>query len=269
MTSLSKEERQAAVDAVPYWFHSIDVGDGVVTPGTKSAEFSAQKEWAMWRVPDLTGRSVLDIGAWDGQYSFAAEDAGAARVVALDHYSWSIDFPKYYALAHELRERGERVPDANTVAEAWRPDTLPGKAGFDTARRLRGSKVTEAVLDFAQDDLGSLGLFDVVLFAGVLYHLADPVGALRRLYSVTGDLAVISTHGIRIAGFEDRELAHFFPFDGFNGDPTNWWVPSMKCLIGWCEAAGFRKVEVVLGPDVRPLELGESEIYTAIVHAFR
>ena len=34
----------------------------------------------------------LDIGAWDGRFSFLAEKAGAARVVALDHYAWGVDF---------------------------------------------------------------------------------------------------------------------------------------------------------------------------------
>jgi hypothetical protein len=33
-------------------------------------------------LPDLQGTSVLDIGGWDGFYSFAAERLGVARVVA-------------------------------------------------------------------------------------------------------------------------------------------------------------------------------------------
>ena len=35
----------------------------------------------------LAGLSVLDIGAWDGFFSFEAERRGAARVVA-PTYSW-------------------------------------------------------------------------------------------------------------------------------------------------------------------------------------
>ncbi|MFD9888597.1 DUF1698 domain-containing protein [Amycolatopsis sp. NPDC059027] len=269
MTALSAQARQEAVDAVPFWFHSVDVGEGVVTPGAKPADFSV-KEWNSWQVPDLTGRTVLDIGAWDGRYSFAAEEAGAEKVVALDHYTWSIDFPTYYAAIHGMRERGEHVPDAIDVPGAWRPDTLPGKTGFDTARRLRDSKVEDIVLDFSHDDVTSVGQYDVVFFAGVLYHLVDPIGALRQLYKVTGEMAIVSTHGVQIAGFEDREFAQFYPFDGFRGDPTNWWVPNMKCLTGWCQAAGFDRIEVALGPDEgKQMAPGEAETYTAIVHAYR
>lgn len=77
------------IAAVGFWWHSIDLA-GVVTPGGKSAARLAQ-EWAAMDVPDLTGKSVLDIGAWDGYFSFRAEQAGAREVVALDHYVWSID----------------------------------------------------------------------------------------------------------------------------------------------------------------------------------
>ena len=60
-----------------YWFHSIDLGDRV-TPGQKPAELLAQ-EWDQMRLPPLAGKSVLDIGVWDGYFSFRAEDAGAAQ----------------------------------------------------------------------------------------------------------------------------------------------------------------------------------------------
>jgi tRNA (mo5U34)-methyltransferase len=269
MTSLSKDARQEAVDKVGFWFHSVDVGDGVVSGGAKSAEFSAN-EWKYLQIPDLHGRTVLDIGAWDGWYSFAAEEAGAERVVSLDHYSWSVDFPKYWEYVAERRANNERVEDAITLPHVWRPQDLPGKDGFETARRLRGSKVEDVVLDFSHDDLSPIGQFDVVLFGGVLYHLADPIGALRQLFSVTKGVAVISTHANRVGGFEDRAFAECFPHDEFDGDPTNWWRPNMKALTGWCEAAGFSRVEVILGPDeTKTLAPGESDTYTAIIHAFR
>jgi len=65
------------------WHHSIDLGHEIVTPGASNVEPLSEEE-----LPNFAGRSVLDIGAWDGFYSFRAEKAGAARVVALDHYAW-------------------------------------------------------------------------------------------------------------------------------------------------------------------------------------
>src|SRR4029079_19449183 len=68
------------------WFHTIDLGDGVVTPGHKDT----RDEVRHFRIPDdLTGTRVLDVGAFDGFYAFEAERRGASRVVACDHWSWT------------------------------------------------------------------------------------------------------------------------------------------------------------------------------------
>ena len=50
------------VAAVPSWFHSIDLGMGIVTPGVKSPE-QHEHELAALRLPALQGKTVLDIGA--------------------------------------------------------------------------------------------------------------------------------------------------------------------------------------------------------------
>ena len=64
-TTAEGRELQNKVDAISFWFHSIDLGDGVVTPGFKSANTHKQ-ELASFQVPDLRGKSVLDIGACVG-----------------------------------------------------------------------------------------------------------------------------------------------------------------------------------------------------------
>lgn len=48
-----------------------------------------------------------------------------------------------------------------------------------------------AVEDLSPETVG--GPFDVVLFLGVLYHAPDPLGYLRNVRRVTGDVAVIET----------------------------------------------------------------------------
>ena len=68
------------------WFHSIPLKDGIVTPG-RDDSMSKLKQVCL--PEDLSGKSVLDIGAWDGFFSFQAERNGAERVLATDHYSWS------------------------------------------------------------------------------------------------------------------------------------------------------------------------------------
>ena len=63
------------------WFHTIDLGPLGVTPG---ADNSPQRLARMRFPADLRDKSVLDVGAWDGFYSFEAERRGAARVLATD-----------------------------------------------------------------------------------------------------------------------------------------------------------------------------------------
>ncbi|HEY8641609.1 MAG TPA: TIGR04290 family methyltransferase, partial [Candidatus Dormibacteraeota bacterium] len=68
------------------WFHTIDLGDGVVTPGDDDSPAKLRT----LGLPDrLDGLSVLDVGAWDGFFSFEAERRGAARVLATDDFCWS------------------------------------------------------------------------------------------------------------------------------------------------------------------------------------
>ena len=80
----------AAAAESEVWFHSIDLGHGVVTKGQKTAPTLA-KELDALRLPSLSGKSVLDIGAFDGFYSFEAERRGAARVVSLDLQMWELE----------------------------------------------------------------------------------------------------------------------------------------------------------------------------------
>jgi tRNA (mo5U34)-methyltransferase len=267
-----RDALQAEVDAVGTWWHSIDLG-GVVTPGTKTPAILAA-ELAGLRLPDLRGRTVLDIGTWDGFYAFAAEQAGAARVVALDHLVWSLELPDFVrAWSRVLAELppGRLPPDALDVArqaDGWDPAGLPGRAGFDLAHRTLGSAVTPVVLDFAADDLTPLGRFDVVLFLGVLYHLRDPLGALRRLHALCGDLAIIETEAIAIGGHPQAAAAQFMGTRKRNGDPTNWWAPTAAGLERWCLAAGFSRVERV-GTRVPEPRAGTMSPCRVAVHAWR
>ena len=108
------------------------------------------------RLPDLTGRTVLDIGAYDGFYVFEAERRGAKDVLATDSWTWNwpgSDARRNFDLAHELLGSTVRVQDV-------------------------------AVEKLAPEVVG--GTFDVVLFLGVLYHAPDHLGYLKRVRSVTG-----------------------------------------------------------------------------------
>lgn len=206
---MDKATRQARVDAVPYWYHCIDVGDGIVTPGQGGGT-----PWMLDRVglpSDLTGKRVLDVGAWDGFWSFAAEARGA-EVLSTDHFVWN------------------------------EPDV--GMGGFLTARELRGSKVEYLDIDVTQITEERVGRFDVVLFLGVLYHLKNPVDALERLSAVCDDLIIVESE-VTFIGEPHTPLARYYETDELAADATNWWAPNPVALGQMVRAAGFEHVEEI------------------------
>jgi tRNA (mo5U34)-methyltransferase len=194
------------------WYHSIPLGDGVVTPGVDDTPSRLSK---IHMPDDLSGKTVLDVGAWDGFFSFEAERRGASRVLATDSFSWS--------------------------GEGWGT-----KDGFELARRTLGSRVEDRELDVLDLSPDSVGVFDVVFFLGVLYHMKHPLLALERVSSVTRELLIMST--FVDATWTRRPAAAFYPRAEANSDPTNWWGPNPGAVVAMLETAGFTRVDVVDGP---------------------
>ena len=228
------------------WHHQIDLGQGVVTPGLADRLPELERT-----LPDMAGRSVLDIGAWDGYYSFLAERRGASRVVALDHYVWGVDLAERNVHRAEGAPRDELPDTSRDEVDFWHDD-LPGRRGFDLAREVLDSRVQPVVADFMRTDLAALGVFDVVLYLGVLYHMPEPFTALQRLRAVTGEVAVIETEAIHVPQYRDDTLLRFFAADELHLDFGNWYATSEAALHGMCRAAGFRRVETKMGPPPAP-----------------
>jgi tRNA (mo5U34)-methyltransferase len=229
------------------WCHSIDLGHGVVTPGLSDVVPLSDDE-----LPSFDGKTVLDVGAWDGLYSFRAERAGAKRVVALDHYAWGVSMPARQAYWEECAKAGVLPDHDRDLTDFW-DDTLPGRKGFDLAHEVFGSSVEPVVGDLMTMDLAALGTFDVVLYLGVLYHMPEPLTALRRVRAVTAEVAVVETVAVRVLGQRDASLVSFYPGAELGGsDFGNWFAPTEAALVGMCRAAGFKRVTPVRRPPTVP-----------------
>ncbi|HEX8844467.1 MAG TPA: DUF1698 domain-containing protein [Pyrinomonadaceae bacterium] len=264
--TLEARELHDKVAAVPSWFHSINLGMGVVTPGVKSPE-QHEMELAALRLPALRGKTVLDIGAWDGFYSFAAERLGAARVVALDQFAWGLDWEARHRYKVECEEKGIPQEHPKLIPWLWRFDELPGKRGFDLAHATLRSRVEAVVCDPMKMNAESLGQFDVVLYMGVLYHMEDPLESLRRVRQVTKQVAVIETEAVAVGGFKSRPLCEFFPPRAkLMDDPTNFWAPNAPALVGLCETVGFRRVKLLTTPPAPGMR--QTARYRLVAHAF-
>jgi tRNA (mo5U34)-methyltransferase len=255
------------------WYHSIDLGHGVVTPGAVGLDAIDDAY-----MPELSGRSVLDVGAWDGANAFRAERLGASRVVALDHYVWGVDWARREQYWGECARRGE-LPD-HTLDETlfWDP-ALPGRRGFDLAREALGSSVEPVVADFMTIDLDALGSFDVVLYLGVLYHMREPLTALQRVRRVVKEVAVIETAAIEVGGYSEVSLLQFVAGNDLAQDFGNWYVPTEAALHQLCRAAGFSRVVTRRGLKSPPRAVARRFLrrepptahvahYRLLVHAF-
>ena len=182
---------------------------------------------------------MLDIGAWDGKYSFLAEQAGATRVVALDHYAWGVDFAARGAYWAECIQRGTLPDQSRDETDFWQPD-LPGRRGFELARgRARVEGRAAWWPTSRRVDLDEIGQFDVVLYLGVLYHMKEPLTCLERLRRVTKEVAVIETEAVHLEGLDHEALLQFHAGSSLRTDFGNWYVPTIAALHNLCRAAGF------------------------------
>jgi tRNA (mo5U34)-methyltransferase len=205
---MSSNDLRARVAALR-WYHTIDLGDGIITNGVDD---SPQRLAKLQLPASLEGLSVLDIGAWDGFFSFECERRGAARVVAADYFSWHGD--------------------------GWGT-----KAAFMLAREVLGSSVEDIDVDVMELTPARIGTFDLVLFLGVLYHLRHPLLALERVSSVAHERLILETV-VDMVGFSRPAMA-FYPSKELNNDPTNWWGPNVPAVCGMLECLGFDEVQTV------------------------
>ncbi|MCU0544675.1 MAG: DUF1698 domain-containing protein [Oscillatoriaceae cyanobacterium Prado104] len=192
------------------WHHSIDLGCGVITPGGGQT-FSPRSEQRIGLPENLAGMTVLDVGAWDGFYSFASEKRGAKRVLATDSFVWQ--------------------------------SPMFGKGGFELARTVLNSQVEDMEIDVLELSPEKVGVFDLVLFLGVLYHMRHPLLALDRVFSVTGKQLILETH-VDMLDCQRPALA-FYPRAELNNDATNWFGPNALAVQGMLESAGFRDIKIV------------------------
>lgn len=265
-----RQRKLADVGAVESWWHSIDLGDGVVTPGHKDPALIAQ-EWRDLDLPVLSGRSVLDIGAWDGYFSFTAEQMGAERVVAVDDWVWAIRWDRFKDSLEKLRQSGRGRLGLRDVDELWDRQGLPGKAGFDLCHRHLSSSVHSIVANYMDLDPDQIGTFDVVLYLGVLYHEPDPLASLVSVRALTRGMAVIETEAIYMPGGEDTALAEFHPGDELGGDHTNWWSPNAMAVRGMAEAVGFSRIRITKShpPEWETLPAGTPPLrYRLMLHCY-
>jgi tRNA (mo5U34)-methyltransferase len=204
---------RAQVEAEEYWFQTIDLGDGLTTPGWSNP---MTEKLPFYGLPDdMTGMRVLDIGCCEGFFSFEAERRGAADVVAIDSFPESI-------------------------------------RRFNICRNALGSKANGYLASVYDLDPKNFGTFDLVMYFGVLYHLRHPLLSLQKIAGVTAGTVILQTRSFEAPGLGEISAARFNPFgieSGTAEDPTQdlsvIWEPNAACVRDMLLHVGFVNVERV------------------------
>ncbi len=187
---------------------------------------------------DLTGKRVLDIGCWTGGTCLALAAMGA-EVVALE------EVRKYASCAQDL-------------ADAF---------GLSGRIRVLPMSLYELTAPEHQD------AYDYVIFAGVLYHLTDPVLALRLCFNALrdGGTCLIETAGIESEGsecrYEGAGVFHAGSRAELSRSGWNWFLPSALALRRMIADVGFSEGHVEGLSDNRLLAWARRDAHTDMLRA--
>jgi 2-polyprenyl-3-methyl-5-hydroxy-6-metoxy-1,4-benzoquinol methylase len=205
MEGLPTAENQRRQSVNFSWGHDHDFGDFKL-----QGEMGTRHIWMMSRLMDnlgalpqnLAGQKILDVGCWTGGVSLLLAKMGA-EVVAID------EVKKY-------------VDCVNFLAESFGLSNL-------TARPL-------SLYDLALPDF--FEAFDHVLCLGVIYHVSDPVLALRYLYNCLklGGTLHLETMAIN----SDASICQYEgPSVKRERSGWNWFVPAPPALRKMVSDVGF------------------------------
>lgn len=220
---MTKKVLQEAIDKIK-WFHSMplpyadilpEVDAGFLTTPGVVDHCTDKIATERFGIPqNLTHSTVLDIGAWDGYFTFLAERRGAV-VTAIDP-------------AQDCSGITHLHNGFHTASAAW-GSRSPLFAHSLIEHRNHVQRVKKSK-------------YDVCFYFGVLYHVENPIEELRALYDLTNHFALIETACLpQQIFYPSRQVWQYLP--GHNGDPTNKWYGSPEAIIAALKDVGFQRVE--------------------------
>lgn len=200
-----------------FWWHKIRLSDNYVTNGI-CPHGTGSDVTDRFGLPEvMTGIKFLDCGAWDGLFSFEAEKRGAILVDAIDIY--------------------QRV-------EGQKQESINANKPFQLAKEILNSKVN---FYFSKlEDFNTEIKYDLIAYYGIMYHIENPLGAVKKLMTVVtpGGVILMET-AIAIPSLYSlpQPLLEYRP--GFDNDPTNQWYPNREWVRRAFLENGAKSIEVV------------------------
>jgi len=162
---MTREQKLELANTAPAWMYEFDLGDGIRTPLLDEELRSihqTREQMILSSIreafPDsLAGKNALDVACNEGYFSQVLFHLGAT-VRAID----------------------------------IRPQNIERARVVQSLRRLDTNRLSFEVEDFLENR-DSDGRYDLTLFLGLLYHLENPMGALRQLRRVTKTFSIVET----------------------------------------------------------------------------
>ena len=231
----SETERRTIIEKVEQmgpWFHNYEIASGIWTNGSGRSP-GVDYPLVRWNLiegllPNVRGKSCLDIGCSSGFFSLKLKELGADYVLGVDS-----------------GEQPQAIEQAKYGAHIL---------GLDVDFRVLSAY-----------DLATISRqFDVVLFMGVFYHLRHPLVALEAARSVCGGTMIFQTittkHRKRFSELESaitRNVGlhastmqeHQFPALRFvegalDNDVSCWFVPNIQAVAAMLRSSGFQPDEM-------------------------
>jgi len=220
-----------------YWYHAIDLGNGIVTPG----DHDYRQDLADFDFPaDMRGMKVLDVGSATGFFAFEFEKRGAEVV--------SVELP---SLAAWDMPPGEAATTINGLLEWHHARNLDElhhlhlEAPFQFCHRALKSRVRRvhsSVYELSAKVLDCDG-FDLVFMGDVLPHLMAPLKALAALAPLCRGSLMVTTQLAEETN--PTPLLLYIGGDSAAGDCRSWSLPNLSCLRQVLSRLGFHDTRVV------------------------
>lgn len=232
-----------------HWYHTVDLGDGVVTPG----QYDYRESVGAFPFPqDMSGLTMLEIGSATGFFTFEAERRGATVT--------SVELPSFHVLdrfpgqsqTRLLRRLAQmRTPHADLESDPLVAMTsaqtyfyhLDGP--FQFCYRMVASKVNRVystIYDLKESSIAGMS-FDYVLLGDVLLHLFNPVDALAIAASFSRDKLIISQQMPNLE--TDQPILHYVGGENLDEDDLCWFLPNLPFFKQFCRKLGFATVDEV------------------------
>lgn len=203
-----------------HWGHNHDFGEFKLEGKMGDRHIKLMKNFCQFfpvSIKDFQGKYVLDIGCWTGGTTLLLNSLGS-RVLALEEVN------KYAKMTAFL---------------------VQSFALEDTIEVVERSLYQWNYKDYYNK-------FDIIYFPGVIYHLTDPVLALRILYNCCkiGGFILVESMGIDrkepYLHFQGTKITSSGTKEELNRSGWNYFIPSPSALQRMLEQVGYEEVKTLL-----------------------